>query len=345
MAIRIGINGFGRIGRLMYRALVERGADFEVVSINDLTDAKTLAQLLKYDSTHGRFKGTVEADEANLIVNGKKIPVTKEKDPLKLDWKGADILAECTGIFRGKTEKNADGSVKKPGFDIHLDRGAKKVLLSAPGKGVAATIVMGVNQQTLKSEHKTMSNASCTTNCTAPVVKVINDTFGIVKGMITTVHAYTNDQRILDLMHEDLRRARGCNNIIPTKTGMSEAIGEVIPALLGKIEGLAIRVPVPDGSVIDCTLELAKKADVKQINAALESAAKGALKGIMEYSKDPLVSSDIIGNPHSSIVDSLMTKVIEVDGKTIAKVLSWYDNEWGFSNRMVDLMALAASLK
>ncbi|MCX7804089.1 MAG: type I glyceraldehyde-3-phosphate dehydrogenase [Planctomycetota bacterium] len=338
--LRLGINGFGRIGRLMFRALVEKKADIEVVGINDLTDARTLATLLKFDSVHRKFNGSVSADDKHLIVNGKKIPVMSERDPKKLPWKslGAEIVAECSGVFRKKSDP------KKGGFGDHLEAGAKKVLLSAPGKELDATIVLGVNDNMLKKEHKTFSNASCTTNCTAPTLKVIHEAFGIVKGMVTTVHAYTNDQRILDLVHEDLRRARACNNIIPTKTGMSEAIGEVIPELLGKIEGTAIRVPVPDGSIIDCSLELARKATAKDINGALEAAANGQLKGIMEYSTDPLVSSDIIGNPHSAIIDSQQTKVIEVDGKCICKVLAWYDNEWGFSNRMVELMLLAHKL-
>jgi len=337
MAIRVAINGFGRIGRLVMRVLAAR-KDFEVVAINDLDEPKTLAMLLRYDSIHGRFEGEVSADEKNLLINGRKIPCLKEKAPAKLPWKdmGVDIAAECTGVFTVKASE-------KGGFGDHLTAGAKKVLLSAPAKDdkeVDATIVIGVNGDKLKKEHKFLSNASCTTNCTAPVVKVLHDNFRIVKGMISTIHAYTNDQRILDLIHKDLRRARAAAlNIIPTTTGMSKAIGAVIPELKGKIEGVALRVPVPDGSIIDCSLEVEKDVDEKAVNAALKSAAEGPLKGILAYTEDPIVSSDIIGDPHSSILDGTMTKCVK--GMRVVKVLSWYDNEWGFSNRMADLMALA----
>jgi glyceraldehyde 3-phosphate dehydrogenase len=331
----VAINGFGRIGRLVMRVLATR-KDFEVVAINDLDEPKTLATLFKYDSVHRKFPGQVGADARGIVINGQKIPCLKEKDPKKLPWKslGVEIVAECTGVFTSRAGE-------KGGFGDHLTAGARKVLLSAPAKdGVDATIVIGVNDRTLKKEHLTFSNASCTTNCTAPVVKVLHENFGIVKGMISTIHAYTNDQRILDLIHKDLRRARAAAlNIVPTTTGMSKAISEVIPELKGRIEGVAFRVPVPTGSLIDCSLELEKDHDEAAVNAAFKRAAEGALKGILEYTEDPIVSSDIIGNPHSSIVDATMTKCVK--GLKVLKVLSWYDNEWGFSNRMADLMALA----
>jgi len=338
MAIKVGINGFGRIGRLFFRVLAQRTDRIEVVAINDLSDAKHLASMLKYDSVHKRFPGEVSADGEYLVVNGRRILITKVRAPKELPWGklGVDIAAECTGLFTSRTSE-------KGGFGDHLTAGAKKVLLSAPAKdGVDATVVLGVNDKTLTKEHKTFSNASCTTNCTAPVVKVLNDSFGIVKGMITTVHAYTNDQRIADMIHEDLRRARAAAaNIIPTTTGMSKAISEVIPDLKGKIEGIAMRVPVPDGSLIDTSLELAKDVTEAEVNAALKAASEGPLKGILDYTEDPIVSSDIIGNPHSSIVDSSLTKVVQ---KRVVKVISWYDNEWGFSNRMADLVELAHKL-
>ncbi|HEY3321268.1 MAG TPA: type I glyceraldehyde-3-phosphate dehydrogenase [Planctomycetota bacterium] len=338
MAIKIGINGFGRIGRLFFRVLATRPNEFQVVGINDLADAKALAHLLKYDSVHGRFPGEVKADGDAIVVNGIKIPVCKIRAPKELPWGKLEvqIAAECTGLFTKRVSE-------KGGFGDHLTAGAKKVLLSAPAKeGVDATIVLGVNDGQLKKEHLTFSNASCTTNCTAPVVKILNDQFGIVKGMITTIHAYTNDQKVTDLIHEDLRRARAAGiNIIPTKTGMSSAIGEVIPELKGKIEGVAFRVPVPTGSCIDCSLELAKDVTKEEINAALKAAAEGPMKGILEYTADPIVSTDIIHNPHSSIVDSGLTNVV---GKRVVKVVSWYDNEWGFSNRMAELAAKAAKL-
>lgn len=338
MAIRVGINGFGRIGRLVFRVLATRPKEFEVVGINDLTDAAHLAHLLKYDSIHGKFEGEVKADGENIFVNGVKIPVTKIKSPRELPWAklNVQIAAECTGIFTKR-------SSEKGGFGDHLTAGAKKVLLSAPAKeGVDATIVFGVNEKALKPTHLTFSNASCTTNCTAPVVKVLHDNFGIVKGMITTVHAYTNDQRINDLIHEDLRRARAAAiNIIPTTTGMSKAIAEVIPDLKGKIEGVALRVPVPTGSCIDCSLEVSRDVTKEEVNAALRTAAEGPMKGILAYCEDPIVSSDIVHDSHSSIVDSQLTNVVL---KRVVKVISWYDNEWGFSCRMADLMALAAKI-
>ena len=338
MAIRVAINGFGRIGRLVMRVLATR-SDFEVVAINDLGDPKTLAMLLKYDSVHRQFPGNVTADDKNLIVDGKKIPCLQVRAPKELPWGDmkVDIAAECTGLF---TKRSGD----RGGYGDHLEAGAKKVLLSAPAKDeVDATIVLGVNPQALKKEHKTFSNASCTTNCTAPVVKTINDNFKIVKGMVTTIHAYTNDQRILDMIHKDLRRARAAAvNIIPTTTGMSKAIGAVIPELAGKIEGVAMRVPVPTGSLIDCCFQVEADVDEAKVNAALKAAAEGPMKGILQYTEDPIVSSDIIHNSHSSILDATMTKCVK--GQKMLKVLSWYDNEWGFSNRMGDLMALAHKL-
>ncbi|MBI3829179.1 MAG: type I glyceraldehyde-3-phosphate dehydrogenase [Planctomycetes bacterium] len=338
MGIRVAINGFGRIGRLFFRALAARPKDFDVVAINDLGEAKTLAHLLKYDSVHGRFPGEVKSDGENLVVNGVKIPCLKVRSPKDLPWAKLEvaIAAESTGIFTTRAGERG-------GFGDHLTAGAKKVLLSAPAKdGVDATIVFGVNEKTLKKEHLTFSNASCTTNCTAPVMKVLNDSFGIVKGMVTTIHAYTNDQRINDLIHEDLRRARAAAvNIIPTTTGMSKAISEVIPELKGKIEGVSFRVPVPTGSLIDCTLELAKDVTKEEVNKALKAAADGPMQGILGYTEEPIVSSDIVHDPHSSIVDAGLTNVVH---KRVVKVVSWYDNEWGFSNRMADLTALAAKL-
>jgi len=338
MGIKVGINGFGRIGRLVFRVLATRPNDFDVVGINDLGDSKHLAHLLKYDSVHGKFPGTVSAEADAIVVNGKRIPVSKIRSPKDLPWGKLEvqIAAECTGLFTTRTSD-------KGGFGDHLTAGAKKVLLSAPAKdGVDATIVFGVNEKSLKKEHLTFSNASCTTNCTAPVVKVINDQFGIVKGMISTIHAYTNDQKVNDLIHEDMRRARAAAiNIIPTTTGMSKAISEVIPELKGKIEGVAFRVPVPTGSLIDCTLEVAKDVTKEEINAALKAASEGAMKGILGYTEDPIVSSDIVHDSHSSIIDASLTNVVQ---KRVIKVVSWYDNEWGFSNRMADLMAMAAHL-
>ncbi|MCB2198526.1 type I glyceraldehyde-3-phosphate dehydrogenase [bacterium] len=331
MATRIGINGFGRIGRLVFKAAFQRD-DFEFVAINDLTDAKTLAQLLKYDSTHGRFPAEVKVDGDNLIVGGKTIKVLAEKDPTRLPWGdlGVDVVVESTGVFATR-EKCA----------WHLQAGAKKVVLTVPAKDeIDATIVLGVNEDELKDEHKIVSNASCTTNCLAPVAKVLNDSFGIKRGLMTTVHAYTNDQRILDLPHKDLRRARSAAiNLIPTTTGAARAVGKVIPDLKGKLDGMAMRAPVPDGSVVDLTVELEKNATAEEINAAMKAAAEGPMKGYLEYSEDPLVSSDIVGNPHSSVFDSQLTSVM--DGNFV-KVLSWYDNEWGYSNRVVDLIGKIA---
>ncbi|MEK7296426.1 MAG: type I glyceraldehyde-3-phosphate dehydrogenase [Planctomycetota bacterium] len=331
MAIKVGINGFGRIGRNVFRAIVERGG-IDVLAVNDLTDAKSLGILLKYDTVHGRFAGAIEAKEKSLLVNGKEVKLLMEKDPAKLPWKalGVDIVIESTGIFTSRED-----------CAKHLEGGAKYVLLSAPAKDkIDATIVIGVNTKELKPEHKIVSNASCTTNCLAPLVKVLNDNFGMEKGLMTTVHAYTNDQRISDLVHKDLRRARAAAmNIIPTTTGAAKAIGEVIPSLKGKLDGLSLRVPVINGSVTDLVAMLSKDVTVETVNAAMKKAANGEMKGILEYCEDPIVSSDIIGNAHSSIFDSALTYVID---KRMVKVVSWYDNEWGFSNRMIDLIELIA---
>ena len=326
MAIKVGINGFGRIGRLVFRRAMELGG-FDFVGINDLTDAKTLGHLLKYDSVHGKFNGTIKVQGNNLIVNGDKIKITSERDPSNLKWGdlGADVVIESTGVFRTK-----DACMK------HIDAGAKKVILTVPAKDeIDATIVLGVNDKVLKAKHKIVSNASCTTNCLAPMVKVLNDAFGVQKGLMTTVHSYTNDQRILDLPHSDLRRARSAAvSIIPTTTGAAKAVGKVIPELNGKLDGMAMRVPVPDGSITDLTVILKKSTTVEEVNAAFKKAAKGKLKGIMEYSDEPLVSADIIGNTHSNIFDSLSTTVIG----NMVKVVGWYDNEYGYSCRVVDLM-------
>lgn len=333
MAIKVGINGFGRIGRLVYRELLERKG-FEVVQINDITTADVLAHLLKYDSIHGKFKGNVSATSDAIIVNGKSIKVSAEKDPANLPWKnlGVEAVVEATGVFR-----------KKADIAKHIQAGAKKVVLTVPAKDeIDATIVLGVNDDMLKDEHQIVSNASCTTNCLAPVVKVLHDKFGIVRGLMTTVHAYTNDQKILDLPHKDLRRARAAAvSIIPTTTGAAKAVGIVIPELKGKLDGFALRVPVSDGSVVDLVAELKQSVTVEQVNAEMKKAAEGSLKGILEYTEEPLVSCDIVGNPHSSIFDALSTMVM--DGNMV-KVVSWYDNEWGYSCRVVDLLVKMFSL-
>lgn len=334
MAIKIGINGFGRIGKLVFRAALADGG-FEVVGINDLMDTKSIAHLLKYDSTQGRFKGSVETTPDSIIVNGKKILVTAEKDPANIPWGkiGADMVLESTGVF-------ADDA----GLQKHIDAGAKKVLLSVPPKSKGETkikvVVYGVNNETLKPQDTMISNASCTTNCLAPMAKVIHNKFGIVRGLMTTIHSYTNDQRILDQFHKDLRRARaGAINMIPTTTGAARAVGKVLPELNGKLDGVSIRVPTPDASIVDLVAEVRREVTAAEVNAALQEAANGELKGILEYTEDPIVSSDIIGNPASSIVDGLMTSVME---KTMVKVFSWYDNEWGYSNRCIDLFKLMA---
>lgn len=326
---KVGINGFGRIGRLTFRALLNK-KNIEVVAFNDLTDARTLAHLFKYDSIHGKFNGDVAVDGASIIINGKKIRVYAEKDPANLPWKdlGVEIVAECTGIFRTREKMSK-----------HLTAGAKKVVLSVPSdnkEDVDLTVVLGVNDNMITKEMKLISNASCTTNCLAPVAKVLNDKFGIRKGLMNTIHSYTNDQIILDAPHKDLRRARAAAiSMIPTKTGAAKAIGLVIPELDGKMDGFAIRVPTPDGSIVDLTCELSRSVTKDEINTAMKEAADGPMKGILEYLDEPLVSCDIIGNTHSAIYDSLMTKVI--DGNLI-KIIAWYDNEAGYSNRLADLI-------
>ena len=326
MATKIGINGFGRIGRNVFKLLVA-SSEFEVAAINDLTSPKTLAHLLKYDSVSGKFNGTVSATEDGIVVNGKEVKVLKEKDPAALPWGdlGVDMVLESTGVFTTK-----EACLK------HVAGGAKKVLLSVPPKdAVDAIIVMGVNDDTLKSSDQVISNASCTTNCLAPMAKVIHETFGIVRGFMTTVHAYTNDQKVLDMPHSDLRRARAAANaIIPTTTGAARAVGKVLPSLAGKLDGFAMRVPVIDASVVDLVAELEKPATKDAINAAIKAAAEGPLKGILEYTEDEIVSCDIIGNPASSVFDSKLTMVM---GDNFVKLVSWYDNEWGYSNRCVDL--------
>ncbi|MDP8298724.1 MAG: type I glyceraldehyde-3-phosphate dehydrogenase [Candidatus Tantalella remota] len=331
MAVKVGINGFGRIGRAAFRIMQERGG-FEVLAINDLTDAKTLAHLLKYDSVHGKFNGTVEAKDTSIVVNGKEIEILSIKNPAELPWgkEGVQVVIESTGVFRTR-EKIA----------LHLEAGAKKVLLTVPPKdAIDNMIVLGVNDDELKPEDKIVSNASCTTNCLAPMVKVLNDTFGLKYGLMTTVHAYTTDQSILDLPHSDLRRARAAaESIIPTTTGAAVAVGKIIPALNGKLNGMAMRVPVKDGSVVDFVAELGKEVTAEEINAAMKKAAEGELKGIMEYSEEPLVSVDIIGNPYSCVFDALSTMTID---KSMVKIVGWYDNEWGYSNRVVDLVARLA---
>lgn len=329
--IPVGINGFGRIGRLVFRAAAGKGG-IDVCGINDLTDAKTLAHLLKYDSTHGRFDADVEADGDNLVVNGKKIPTYSERDPANLPWKtaGARVVVESTGLF---TERDKAAA--------HISAGADKVIISAPAKGEDITVVLGVNDGDLKPEHQVVSNASCTTNCLAPMAKVLHENFGIVKGMMNTIHSYTNDQRILDLPHSDLRRARAAAvNMIPTTTGAAVAVGKVLPDLNGKLDGLSIRVPTPDGSLTDFTVELARDATEADINAAFKKAAESDLKGILEYSEDPLVLQDIVGNPASCVFDAGSTNVV---GGNLVKVLGWYDNEWGYANRCVDLIPKLAS--
>ncbi len=338
MAIRVGINGFGRIGRLVFRYLASRPDTFEVMGINDLTDNETLATLLKYDSLHRQFPGTVSYDDQHLIVNGKKIRSMAEKDPTKLPWAelGVEIVLESTGVFR----KRADGG--KPGFDSHLQVGARKVVISAPAKGEDITCVIGVNDDKLRPEHRCVSNASCTTNCLAPVAKVLHEKFGIVSGLMTTVHSYTNDQVVLDYPHDDLYRARAAAlNIIPTTTGAAEAVGLVLPELKGKLTGIALRVPTPTGSIVDLTVQTERPVTVDAVNAAMKEAAEGRLKGILKYTEDPIVSSDVIGDPHSSIFVGPWTKVI---GSNFLKVLAWYDNEWGYSVRSGELIEKLAKL-
>jgi glyceraldehyde 3-phosphate dehydrogenase len=340
MAVKVGINGFGRIGRLVFRAMAERPKEFDVIAVNDLTDPKHLAHLLKYDSVHGRFEGTVEAKEGELVVNGKAIKVLKEREPAKLPWKdlGVDVVVESTGFF-------TDREGPKGGFGDHLKAGAKRVIISAPAKGPDVTIVLGVNDNKLTNDARCVSNASCTTNCLAPMAKVLDEKFGIVQGTMLTVHAYTNDQRVSDLIHEDLRRARAAaTNIIPASTGAAKAIGQVLPVLDGKLDGMAMRVPVPDGSITDLTVELKQEVTPEQINQAFKEAANGPLKGILKYTEDPIVSSDIIDDPHSCIFDAKSTLVTPKGKGKMVKVLGWYDNEWGYSCRTADLVARVGKL-
>ncbi len=341
MAVRVGINGFGRIGRLVFRAMAARPAEFEVVAINDLSEPAILRQLLKYDSVHGRFPGKVESTDKALIVNGKEILVLSERAPANLPWGklGVQVALESTGVF---TKRESE----KGGYGDHLKAGAKKVVLSAPASDEPdLTVVLGVNDDKLNASQTTFSNASCTTNCLAPVAKVLNDTFGIVEGLMTTVHAYTNDQNVADLVHKDPRRARAAAvNIIPTTTGAAKAVGKVIPELNGKLNGFALRVPVPDGSIVDLVVTLRKSVTAAEINAALKNAAEGKLRGIIEYSEDPLVSTDIVGNPHSAIIDAQSTMTMPGSGGTMVKVVAWYDNEWGYASRTADLIARVAKL-
>ncbi len=326
--MNVGINGFGRIGRLVFKAA--QGGKLKFVGINDITDAATLAHLLKYDSIHGRYQGEVRAEGSNLVVDGKKIPVMAERDPSKLPWKdlGADIVLECTGLFRKKEEAQK-----------HINAGAKKVLISAPAKGHDGTFIPGINSDKYdKSKHHVISIGSCTTNCLAPLAKVLLDNFGIVRGYMTTIHSYTADQRLMDAPHKDLRRARSAAlSMVPTSTGAAKAISEVIPEMKGKMDGIAIRVPTPNGSLVDLSVILEKEATVDQINAAFKAAAsKVSLSNTLEYCEDPIVSSDIIGNPHGCVFDSQMTAV----QGNLAKVFGWYDNEWGFSCRMIDMILM-----
>jgi glyceraldehyde 3-phosphate dehydrogenase len=327
--VKVAINGFGRIGRITYRNLLEKKG-VEVVAINDLTDAKTLAHLFKYDSVHGQFPGTVAVDGDKIVINGKAIKIYAEKDPENLPWGeyGVDIVIEATGVFRNREKMGK-----------HIKAGAKKVILTVPAdkaEDVDATVVLGVNDHVITKDLQFISNASCTTNCLAPFAKVLNDNFGIKRGLMNTIHSYTNDQIILDAPHKDLRRARAAAmSIIPTSTGAAKAVGLVIPELKGKLDGFAMRVPTPDGSVVDLTVELEKSTTAEEINAAFKKAAEGPMKGILQYMEDPIVSVDVIGNPHSSIVDAALTKVM--DGNFV-KVVSWYDNEAGYSHRVADLV-------
>jgi glyceraldehyde 3-phosphate dehydrogenase len=334
MSIRVAINGFGRIGRLTFRNLHARSKEFEVVAINDLTDNKMLAHLLKYDSTFRRFPGKVEHDNEHLIVDGKKIRALAVRNPAELPWGDlkVDVVVESTGVFTGRATES------KAGYDTHLKAGAKRVVLSAPAKDPPdLTCVLGVNDDKLTADMKCISNASCTTNCLAPVAKVLHETFGIEKGLMTTIHAYTNDQQVQDFPHQDPYRARAAAvNIIPTSTGAAKAVGEVIPALKGKLTGIALRVPVVTGSVVDLTVVTSREVTKEAVNAAMKAAAEGPLKGILCYTEDPIVSTDIIGDPHSSIFAADFTQVMQGN---LLKVVSWYDNEWGYSVRTVDLIS------
>ncbi|GAB4275595.1 MAG: type I glyceraldehyde-3-phosphate dehydrogenase [Coriobacteriia bacterium] len=325
MAIKVGINGFGRIGRLVYRACMG-DPDIEVVGINDLTDAATLAHLLKYDSVHGVLDADITATDDSIIVNGAESKVTAERDPNNLSWgdRGAEIVVESTGFFCDANDAKA-----------HLAAGCRKVIITAPAKNEDVTVVLGVNDDMIRPDHKIISNASCTTNCLAPVVKVLMDSFGVRRGFMTTVHAYTGDQRVLDFPHKDLRRARAAAmSIIPTSTGAAKAIGLVVPELAGKLDGMAMRVPTPDGSVVDLVAELDRDVTADEVNAAMKEAAEGPLAGILEYTEDPIVSIDVVGNPASSVFDAGSTMA---QGNMV-KVVSWYDNEWGYSNRVKDLI-------
>ena len=327
MAVKIAINGFGRIGRNVFRVAQKR-KNIEVIAVNDMFAPDQLAHMLRYDSIYGRFDGTVEVTGDGFSVDGKDIKVIKERDPSQLPWKqlGVDLAIESTGVFR-----------KRDQVAMHLEAGAKKAILTVPAKDeIDRTIVLGVNDEMLKPEDKIVSNASCTTNCLAPIAKVLHDSFTISSGLMTTIHAYTNDQRILDFAHSDLRRARAAAiNIIPTTTGAAKAIGKVIPELNGKLDGMAMRIPVPVGSIVDLVVEVEKEVTKDTVNDAMKKAAEGPMKGILQYCTDPIVSTDVIGNPHSSIFDSLLTMVID---KRVVKAISWYDNEWGYSNRVVDLI-------
>ena len=332
MTTRVGINGFGRIGRNFFRAALEQGADIEIVAVNDLTDNKTLAHLLKYDSITGRFQGEVSYDDEGIVVDGKHIKVLAQRNPADLPWGelGVEVVVESTGFF-------TDGEKAK----AHIEAGAKKVVISAPAKNVDGTFVMGVNEADYdNATMNIVSNASCTTNCLAPLAKVLEENFGIERGIMTTIHSYTGDQRVLDAPHKDLRRARAAAlNMIPTKTGAAQAVALVLPALAGKFDGLAVRVPTPTGSLTDLTFIAKKEVSVEAVKAAVKAAAEGELKGVLEYTEDPIVSSDIVGNPHTSIFDATETKVIG----NLVKVLSWYDNEWGYSNALVRLTSLVGS--
>jgi glyceraldehyde 3-phosphate dehydrogenase len=332
MAIKVGINGFGRIGRLLYRAAIERNANVDFVAINDLADAKTNAHLLRYDSVHGRFPGSVEVKGNNLVVCGKELKVLSERDPVALPWKdlGVYLAVESTGLF-----------TKREAASKHLQAGAKKVLISAPSPDPDVTVVMGVNHEKYDPmQHQLLSNASCTTNCLAPVSKVLADNFGLEKAFMTTVHSYTNDQKIQDVVHKDMRRARAAAvNIIPTSTGAAKAIGVVLPSCSGKMNGMAMRVPTPDGSIVDLTAILGKDVTAEEINAAMKQASEGALKGILDYTEDPIVSSDVLHTTCSAIFDAKATMVMG-NKSNFVKVLAWYDNEWGFSNRMVDFIEM-----
>ncbi len=337
MATKVAINGFGRIGRAVARIIMQRKGELELVAINDLSDAKSLAHLFKYDTVMGKWNGTIEAKDGALVINGKTVKVLAVKNPAELPWKdmGVKVVLESTGIFR-------TASSPKGGYADHLKAGASKVMLSVPAKDdIDATIVLGVNDDTLTSNVKCVSNASCTTNCLAPLAKTLNDAFGIERGVMTTIHAYTNDQRVADMIHSDLRRARAAAaNMIPTSTGAAKAIGKVVPELAGKLDGFAMRVPIPVGSVVDLVVNVKKDVTVESVNAAVKKATEGPMKGIFAYCDEPIVSSDIVLNPASSIFDSLCTMVIG----NMVKVLSWYDNEWGYSNRSVDIMEKMATM-